>query len=85
MKMMEKYDEGHHSLRNILLTDESTFTLHNRPNSQNHRIWSQENLRDVFPGRTQYPQSINVWVDALNQHDIGPIRIDGRPTGPKYV
>jgi hypothetical protein len=47
---------------------------------------SKRTQMSVFPGRTQYPWSINVWAGVLNQHFIGPIRIDGRRlTGQKYV
>ena len=53
-------DDDPHFTQNIVFTDESTFKLHHRPNIQDHRIWAQVNPRRVYPGSTQYPQSLNV-------------------------
>jgi hypothetical protein len=85
MTMLEVLDEDPDFTRNIIFTDESSFKLHHRPNVQNYRIWAQENPRSVCPSHTQYPETLNVWAGIVGQHVIGPIVIDGKLTGPKYL
>lgn len=70
-------------LRSILFTGESSFTLHHS-NKQNFQM-SQTNSHSVHTGGTQYAQRVNVWAGIIDQHIIGPIRIQGSLTGPKYL
>src|SRR5436190_8492984 len=71
-QMMEKCNENREILKNILFTDECTFTLHNEPNVQNCRVWSTENPNIIVETRTQYPQKVNVWTGIIGHHIIGP-------------
>jgi hypothetical protein len=83
--MLELCEEDPNVVRNIIFTDESSFRLHGTPNRQNFRMWAQENPRNVYAARTQYPGRVNVWAGILNGTILGPIFIDGNLTGPKYL
>lgn len=72
-------------LKNVCFTDESSFTLHGEPNSQNKRIWAKENPHYFLQTRTQSPQKVNVWLGILGHHIIGPFYIDGNLNGEKYL
>lgn len=83
--MMERANENRDFLAHICFSDESTFTLNNEPNSQNTRIWANENPRFRIPTRTQYPQKINVWCGIFGGHIIGPFFIQGNLNGQRYL
>lgn len=70
--------------RKIIFTDESSFTKHHTPNTQNFRTWSQDNPRACYPANTQYPEKVNVWAGIVDHQILGPIFIDGTLTGAKY-
>lgn len=83
--MMEKANENETFIRNILFTDESSFSLHGRHNPSVTRYWSRENKHLSLPLRTQYPQKVNVWAGILGDSIIGPFFIDGNLTAQKYL
>lgn len=84
-QMMEKSNDDRDFLSSIIFTDESSFTLHNEPNTQNNRMWASENPHRVFHGRTQYPEKVNVWAGILGNNIIGPFFIDGNLTGERFL
>lgn len=82
---MERANEDREFLKNIVFTDECTFTLNNEPNRQNCRIWDTKNPHAFLETRTQYPQKLNVWVGILGAHIIGPFFIDGNLTSVRFL
>lgn len=85
MSMLQRLDDDPQFSQNIVFTDESSFKLHHRPNVQNHRTWARGNPRNVYPGSTQYPHTLNVWAGIVGQHVVGPLVINGKLTGVKYL
>lgn len=84
--VMNKANEDDNFIPNILFTDESSFSLHGRHNSQNIRWWARGgNPRKVYAARTQRPLKLNVWTGILGDHIIGPFIIDGNLNGQKYL
>lgn len=81
----EKADRDDGFLRNILFTDESSFSLHGRHNPSVARYWSRENKHLSVPIRTQYPQKVNVWAGILGDHIVGPIFINGNLNARRYL
>lgn len=82
--MMQRIDENSHFLHNIVFSDEATFTLHGKVNTQNWRYWSATNSHEILENHTQYPQKLNVWAGILNDRIIGPFIIDGNLNRVKY-
>lgn len=83
--MMERANNDRLFLRNICFSDEATFTLHNEPNVQNFRYWSQENEHVLVHSRTQYPQKVNVWAGIFAHHIIGPFFLDSYLTAQTFL
>lgn len=67
-----EYLNNRHFLKNVLFTDEATFTTNGVVSSQNCRYWSAENPHWVINCKSQYSQKVNVWCGILNQRIIGP-------------
>lgn len=84
-KALELVDMYADFVRNIVFTDESSFSLHHAPDRQTARIWSQTNPRHIYPSHSQYPQKLNLWAGILNRTLLGPIVIDGTLTGQRYL
>lgn len=84
-QMLEMCDADPGFVRNIIFTDESSFTLNHAPNRQNVRTWSQTNPHEVYAAHTQYPGRLNVWAGIFNHAILGPVIIDGTLTGEKYL
>lgn len=72
---------------NILWSDEATFTRIGLFNVHNEHWWSARGRnphvtrRDAFQVRF----SVNVWAGIINDKVIGPIFINDRLTGPRYL
>lgn len=71
--------------KNILFSDEATFTLHGTVNKQNCRYWSKQNPHWMREGHTQYPIKVNVWAGIINNRIIGPYFFEGTLTGAIYL
>lgn len=84
-KAIEISAEDPDFIRNIIFTDETTFTLHHTPNRQNTRKRSRVNPRKNDASHTQYSNKVNLWLGIVNHCLIGPIIIDGALNGPKYL
>lgn len=82
---LELSEEDPDLFRNILFTDESSFTLNHGPNRQNTRVWSQTIPYESYASHTQYPRKVNLWAGIINGMLLGPVVIDGNLTGEKYV
>lgn len=83
--MSERITRNPNYLRNICFSDESTFYLNGRVNTQNCRYWSDENPHVFREGHTQFPQKLNVWAGILGNHIIGPIFLEENLNGPMYL
>lgn len=70
--------------RQILWTDECTFTNNGIFNRHNEHTWARRNpfLRRNIHHQIRY--TINVWCGILNTNIIGPYFIDGALNGEKY-
>lgn len=69
--MRRKINENEDFLKNILFTDESSFSLHGYHNPAVARYWSRENKHLSAPLRTQYPQKLNFWPGILSDNIVG--------------
>lgn len=64
-------------IKEIMFTDEATFTTNGVVSSQNCRYWSAQNPEFVINARKQYSQKINVWCGILCDRIIGPFFFEG--------
>lgn len=82
----EKILEDRNFHKNIIFSDESTFTTNGVPSSQNCRYWSKDNPNYVINSRRQYFKKVNVWC-AISYHCgvIGPYFIEGRLNQHTYL
>lgn len=79
------YRENNDLLKNILWTDESSFSTRRGGNRQNTRYWSIENPRQIREIKHQGYQAVNVWCGMIDRHILGPIFIEGKLTGERYL
>lgn len=70
--------------RNILWTDESTFTRVGLFNIHNAHYWTEENPRLARPDHFQHRFSVNVWAGLLGNQLLGPVFLD-RLNGATYM
>lgn len=83
--ILESINRNELFLKNILFTDESSFSLTNRHNPTVVRYWSKENKHLTIPSHTQYRQKLNAWAGLIGNHVIGPFFINGTLTSQKYL
>lgn len=84
-QLMLMCDNDPFFIRNILFSDEATFTLHGTVNRQNCRYWARQNPRWMREIRTQYPQKLNVWAGLIGNRIIGPFFFNGNLTAEMYL
>lgn len=70
------YLNDRHFLKNIMFTDEATFTTNGVVSSQNCRFWAAENPNWVINSKNQYSEKVNVWCGILNERIVGPFFLD---------
>lgn len=83
--VMEKANQDPNFIKNIVFTDESSFSLSGKHNPSVLRYWSQENEFRSYEAHTQYPQKLNVWAGIFGDNLIGPFFIDGNLNAEKYL
>lgn len=71
--------------KNILFTDEATFTRMGIFNVHNEHWWSDQNPYVTRQDAYQHRFSVNVWAGILNNRLIGPYFIDGRLDSVSYL
>lgn len=71
--------------RQILWTDESTFTSNGVVSSQNCRWWAQENPNFIIECKDQYSFKVNVWCGILDNKLIGPFFFRENLNSEKYL
>lgn len=72
-----EYLNNSNFIKEILYTDEATFTTNGTVSSQNSRYWSVENPNWVINCKRQYSLKVNVWCGILHNKIIGPFFFEG--------
>lgn len=83
--LMNMCNDNPLQVKNIIFSDEATFTLNGEVNRQNCRYWAKENPRWMREQHTQYPQKVNVWAGIVRNRIIGPYFFDDTINGPRYL
>lgn len=83
--ILQKYEENNDYIKNILWTDESSFSTAGLPNRKNSHYWSTENPRGILENNNQGRESFSVWCGILNNKVIGPIFYNGYLTAARYL
>lgn len=71
--------------KNILFTDESTFTKHGLFNVHNEHWWSHSNPHVTRQDCFQHRFSVNVWAGIIGNCLLGPYFIEGRLDSVTYL
>ncbi|CAH2101036.1 unnamed protein product [Euphydryas editha] len=71
--------------KNILFTDEATFTKDGVFNIQNEQWWSNSNPYVTRKDANQHKLSVNVWAGIINNRLLGPYFIEGRLNNVSYL
>lgn len=72
-------------VKNIVFSDEATFSLNGAVNRHNCRYWSQNNPHWMEELHTQYPQKVNVWAGIVGNRIIGPFFFEGTLNAARYL
>lgn len=83
--MKRKLEEDNNFIKNILWTDECTFTKAGYFNTHNEHTWATQNPRVVKVTRTQFRFKVNVWAGIVDHHLVGPFIIDGNLSSEMYM
>lgn len=83
--MIDRSNANPELIRNIVFSDESTFSLNGTVNKQNCRYWADENPHWMMEANTQYPQRVNVWAGIVSNRVIGPYFFNGTLDGEQYL
>lgn len=71
--------------KNILFTDESTFTRRGVNNLHNEHVYALENPHAVKSIHFQREFSINVWMGIIDRYLIGPVMLPNRLNGESFL
>lgn len=80
----QKIRDNNNFFRNVLFSDESTFTNHGQINRHNMHYWATDNPRWLRQVERQRPWNVNVWCGIIGTKIIGPFFIIGNLDGNKY-
>lgn len=83
--VLHKQVEYPNFLKNVLFTDESTFSREGVFNVKNNHVWAQENPNATIEHHHQRRFSVNVWAGILNDSLIGPYVLPNRLNGRTYL
>lgn len=72
-------------IRNIMFTDEATFTRNGLTNLHNTHIWAEENPKAVVETHHQLHFKVNVWAGVVDNFLLGPIILPGNLTGNSFL
>ena len=78
-------EENEYFSRNILYSDESTFTSNGTVCSQNCRWWADANPNFKIECRDQYYFKVNVWCGILNDQIVGPVFFRQNLNAQRYL
>lgn len=82
--LLELINNDRNILNNILMTDESIFSLDNCLSGQQLRIWSPTKPTTVQQSPLQ-PARITVWCGMTSEFVVGPYFIEGTIDAPTYL
>jgi hypothetical protein len=71
--------------RYILFTDERQFNRDGVNNTHNSHVRAGENPHATAESNFQLGFSVSVWCAVLDDQLIGPLILEGRPTGEAYL
>lgn len=77
--------ESPNFIKNVLFTDESSFTREGIFNLRNNHVWAQLNPNAIVQRGHQVRFSINVWVGILNDTLLGPYILPNRLSAQSYI
>jgi hypothetical protein len=72
LEMGERILENRNYVKNLIFSDECTFSTNGIVSSQNCRFWSHENPHFVINTNSQYYKKVNVWCAITYDKIIGP-------------
>jgi hypothetical protein len=72
-------------IKNILFTDEATFTRNGMTNIHNTHIWAEENPKAIVETHHQVHFKFNVWADVVDNFLLGPVILPGNLTGDSFL
>lgn len=81
----EKCNADDSFLNYLCMSDECTFTLHGKVNTQNFRYWAKQNPHWMAQTHTQRPQKVNVWAGLCRGQIIGPFFLPPTLDGESYL
>lgn len=76
---------NHNVLPFLLFTDEAKFTRDGINNTRNSHEWDVNNPHATVESNFQIRFSINVWCGMIDDMLIGPVILDDRMTGERYL
>lgn len=83
--VLHKEVDSPNFLRNVLFTDETSFTREGIFNFKNNHVWGQENPHGTIQRHHQVRFSVNVWAGIINDTLIGPYILPNRLNGQTYL
>lgn len=69
----------------MMFTDEAQFTRDGVNNCHNEHRWSDENPHATVESNFQHRFSVNVWCGMFNNQLLGPVVLEHRLTGARYL
>lgn len=72
-------------IRNILFTDEATFSRNGITNHHNEHIWADENPHAKKTTHHQRTFKVNVWAGIVDNNLIGPVFLPNNLNGHNYL
>jgi hypothetical protein len=82
---IHKLADNPHFLKQILFTDEASFTREGMFNSKNSHVWDQVNPHETVIRGHQQRFSVNVWAGVLGDSLVGPYVLPDRLNSPTYL
>lgn len=82
--ILEMHYMDNNFLRNILWTDESSFSTSGLFNRRNSHVWAAENPKALREIKKQGRQTVNVWCGIIRSEIVGPFFIENVLTGHTY-
>lgn len=78
-------EEDFNFSKNVLFSDEATFTSNGTVSSQNCRWWATENPNFVIQSKDQYTFKVNVWCGIFNLRIVGPFFFRNNLNSERYL
>lgn len=78
-------EENRNFSRNVLFSDEATFSSNGVVSSQNCRWWADHNPNFIIEAKDQYSFKVNVWCGILNDRLVGPFFFRQNLNSERYL